>query len=118
MPEKLAAKAALNMLVQTIALENKDAGLTANLILPGTMDTPVNRTALLMASVQHSAREGIVFRRFLGRLLIAETGLAYFGETKFPILESLRKFLGETFQSLPYSPTQSIEERTRQMSLF
>jgi len=74
--------------------------------------------ALLMASVQHSAREGIVFRRFLGRLLIAETGLAYFGETKFPILESLRKFLGETFQSLPYSPTQSIEERTRQMSLF
>jgi len=39
-------KAALNMLVQTIALENKDAGLTANLILPGTMDTPANRKAM------------------------------------------------------------------------
>jgi NAD(P)-dependent dehydrogenase (short-subunit alcohol dehydrogenase family) len=39
-------KAALSMLVQTVALENKDAGLTANVILPGTMDTPVNRKAM------------------------------------------------------------------------
>jgi len=36
-------KAALAMLVQTVALENADAGLTANVILPGTMDTPANR---------------------------------------------------------------------------
>lgn len=36
-------KAALAMLVQTVALENADAGMTANVILPGTMDTPVNR---------------------------------------------------------------------------
>lgn len=39
-------KSALRMLVQTVALENKDAGLTANVILPGTMDTPVNRKAM------------------------------------------------------------------------
>lgn len=39
-------KAALAMLVRTVALENKDAGLTANAILPGTMDTPANRKAM------------------------------------------------------------------------
>ena len=33
-------------LVRTVALENRDAGLTANVILPGTMDTPANRTAM------------------------------------------------------------------------
>jgi len=36
-------KAALTMLVGTVALENQDAGLTANVVLPGTMDTPTNR---------------------------------------------------------------------------
>jgi NAD(P)-dependent dehydrogenase (short-subunit alcohol dehydrogenase family) len=39
-------KAALAMLVQTVALENAGAGLTANVILPGTMDTPANRKAM------------------------------------------------------------------------
>jgi len=39
-------KAALAMLVQTVGLENADAGLTANVILPGTMDTPANRKAM------------------------------------------------------------------------
>jgi NAD(P)-dependent dehydrogenase (short-subunit alcohol dehydrogenase family) len=38
-----ASKAALVSLIRTVALENKDAGITANVILPGTMDTPVNR---------------------------------------------------------------------------
>lgn len=38
-----ASKAALVSLIRTIALENKDAGITANVILPGTMDTPANR---------------------------------------------------------------------------
>jgi NAD(P)-dependent dehydrogenase (short-subunit alcohol dehydrogenase family) len=38
-----ASKAALVSLIRTIALENKDAGITANVILPGTMDTPGNR---------------------------------------------------------------------------
>jgi NAD(P)-dependent dehydrogenase (short-subunit alcohol dehydrogenase family) len=39
-------KAGLAMLVQTIALENADAGVTANVILPGTMDTPANRKSM------------------------------------------------------------------------
>jgi NAD(P)-dependent dehydrogenase (short-subunit alcohol dehydrogenase family) len=39
-------KAALAMLVQTVALENADAGLTANVILPGTIDTPANRKSM------------------------------------------------------------------------
>jgi NAD(P)-dependent dehydrogenase (short-subunit alcohol dehydrogenase family) len=41
-----ASKAALVSLIRTIALENKDSGVSANVILPGTMDTPVNRTAM------------------------------------------------------------------------
>ena len=41
-----ASKAALVSLVRTIAKENKDAGITANAVLPGTMDTPANRAAM------------------------------------------------------------------------
>ena len=40
-----ASKAALVSLVRTAALENKDAGITANVILPGTMNTEANRQA-------------------------------------------------------------------------
>lgn len=39
-------KSALTMLVRTVALENRDAGLTANVVLPGTMDTPTNRKSM------------------------------------------------------------------------
>ena len=38
--------AALAMLVRTVALENRDAGVTANVVLPATMDTPANRKAM------------------------------------------------------------------------
>src|SRR6185369_15180382 len=38
-----ASKAALVSLIRTIAAENKDRNISANAILPGTMDTPVNR---------------------------------------------------------------------------
>ncbi len=41
-----ASKAALVSLMRTVAIENKDAGITANVILPGTMDTPANRKAM------------------------------------------------------------------------
>lgn len=41
-----ASKAALVSLIRTAAEENKDAGITANVILPGTMDTPANRRAM------------------------------------------------------------------------
>ena len=37
--------------LRTVALENKDAGLTANVILPRTMDTPANRKAIPNADV-------------------------------------------------------------------
>lgn len=41
-----ASKAALVSLIRTCALENKDVGITANVILPGTMDTAANRKAM------------------------------------------------------------------------
>jgi NAD(P)-dependent dehydrogenase (short-subunit alcohol dehydrogenase family) len=34
------------MLIRTVALENRDAGVTANVVLPGTMDTAANRKAM------------------------------------------------------------------------
>jgi NAD(P)-dependent dehydrogenase (short-subunit alcohol dehydrogenase family) len=41
-----ASKAAVVSLTKTVALENKDLGITANVILPATMDTPANRAAM------------------------------------------------------------------------
>lgn len=41
-----ASKAALVSLIRTVAKENKDTGITANVISPGTMDTPANRKAM------------------------------------------------------------------------
>jgi NAD(P)-dependent dehydrogenase (short-subunit alcohol dehydrogenase family) len=41
-----ASKAAMVSLVKTVAAENRDAAVTANAILPGTMDTPANRMAM------------------------------------------------------------------------
>jgi len=38
-----ASKAALVSLIRTVALENKDRSISANTVLPGTMDTPGNR---------------------------------------------------------------------------
>ena len=46
-----ASKAALVSLIKTVALENKDAGITANVILPGTIDTPANRKDIPGADV-------------------------------------------------------------------
>ena len=39
-----AFKVALASLIQSIAAENKQFGITANVVLPGTMDTPGNRS--------------------------------------------------------------------------
>jgi NAD(P)-dependent dehydrogenase (short-subunit alcohol dehydrogenase family) len=41
-----ASKAALVSLIRTVALENRDRGISANVILPETMDTPGNREAM------------------------------------------------------------------------
>ena len=51
-----ASKAAMVSLIRTAALENKGAGLTANVILPGTMDTPANRKAMPNADVSKWVR--------------------------------------------------------------
>ncbi len=40
------SKMAMAALVRTVALENADANITANVVLPATMDTPANRTAM------------------------------------------------------------------------
>jgi NAD(P)-dependent dehydrogenase (short-subunit alcohol dehydrogenase family) len=40
-----ASQAAVVALIRTIALENKDRGISANAVLPDTMDTPANRAA-------------------------------------------------------------------------
>lgn len=44
-----ASKAALVSLVQTLARENREFGVSANVILPGTIDTPANRKAMPQA---------------------------------------------------------------------
>lgn len=44
-----ASKAAMVSLMRTVAMENKDADLRANVILPGTIDTPANREAMPQA---------------------------------------------------------------------
>ena len=55
-----ASKAAMVSLIKTAALENKDAGLTANVILPGTMDTPANRKAMPNADISTWVRPSTV----------------------------------------------------------
>ena len=40
-----ASKAALVSLIRTVARENVDRNVSANIVLPGTMDTPANRSA-------------------------------------------------------------------------
>ena len=40
------SKAALATLVQTVALENANTSMTANVVLPATMDTPANRKSM------------------------------------------------------------------------
>jgi NAD(P)-dependent dehydrogenase (short-subunit alcohol dehydrogenase family) len=47
-------------LIRTVALENKDAGLRANVILPGTIDTPANRKAIPNADVSKWVRPAAV----------------------------------------------------------
>jgi NAD(P)-dependent dehydrogenase (short-subunit alcohol dehydrogenase family) len=57
-----ASKAALVSLVQTVAIENKDKNIRADVILPGTMDTPANRAAMPKA----------IFDRWVSPVRVAE----------------------------------------------
>jgi NAD(P)-dependent dehydrogenase (short-subunit alcohol dehydrogenase family) len=40
------SKAGLNTLIRTVALEVREHGITANVVLPSTIDTPANRAAM------------------------------------------------------------------------
>ena len=75
-------KSALATLVRTVALENKDAGLTANLILPGTMDTSANRKAMPAADPSKWVQPGAVADL---ALLLAEDRAAQVTGTAVPI---------------------------------
>lgn len=75
-------KSALATLVRTVALENKDVGLTANLILPGTMDTPANRKAMPAADPSKWVQPGAVADL---ALLLAEDRAAQVTGTVIPI---------------------------------
>ncbi len=75
-------KAALATLVRTVALENKDAGLTANVILPGTMDTPVNRKSMPSADFSKWVKPGDVADL---ALWLAEDRAAHVTGTVVPI---------------------------------
>jgi NAD(P)-dependent dehydrogenase (short-subunit alcohol dehydrogenase family) len=55
-----ASKAAMVSLIRTVALENKEARLTANVILPGTMDTPANRKSIPNADFSKWVRPSTV----------------------------------------------------------
>ncbi|MFN7993955.1 MAG: SDR family NAD(P)-dependent oxidoreductase [Bryobacteraceae bacterium] len=66
------SKAALVALVRTAALENKDAGVTANAILPGTMDTDANRKAMPGADVSRWVQTERVAE--LVRFLVSDAG--------------------------------------------
>lgn len=49
----VATKAGLHALVQSVALENRELGITINAILPGTIDTAANRRAMPEADPSH-----------------------------------------------------------------
>ena len=51
-----ASKAAMVSLMRTVAIENRDAGIRTNVILPGTMDTPANRKAMPTADTSKWVR--------------------------------------------------------------
>jgi len=55
-----ASKAALVSLVRTVARENSDAGIAANVVLPGTMDTPANRAGMPAADFSKWVQPGQV----------------------------------------------------------
>src|SRR6266700_876486 len=55
-----ASKAAMVSLIRAVALENTGTAITANVILPGTMDTPTNRKAMPNADFSKWVRPATV----------------------------------------------------------
>lgn len=75
-------KVALANLIRTIALENRDAGLTANVVLPGTMDTPGNRKSMPTADFSKWVQPEVVADLLLW---LADDRGAYITGTVIPI---------------------------------
>lgn len=77
------SKAALVSLVRTIARETRDTGVTANVVLPGTMDTPANRAAMPAADPSKWVRTGDVARLVV---YLASDGSASMNGAVLPLL--------------------------------
>jgi NAD(P)-dependent dehydrogenase (short-subunit alcohol dehydrogenase family) len=77
-----AFKTALTVLYRTIALENQDKSITANVILPGTMDTTANRAAMPGADSSKWVQPAEVAK--LALLLASDEG-AYINGTLIPV---------------------------------
>jgi NAD(P)-dependent dehydrogenase (short-subunit alcohol dehydrogenase family) len=54
------SKAGLNSLIQTIAKEVRDQGITANVVMPSTIDTPANRKAMPKADFSRWVRPAAI----------------------------------------------------------
>jgi NAD(P)-dependent dehydrogenase (short-subunit alcohol dehydrogenase family) len=59
------SKAGLNALVQTIALETRAQGITANVVLPGVIDTAANRKAMPKADFGNWVSPGKIAQQIL-----------------------------------------------------
>lgn len=66
------SKAALVTLIRTAALENEDAGITANTLLPGTMNTAANRKSSPDADASKWVRTEHVAR--IAAFLVSDAG--------------------------------------------
>ncbi len=78
----VATKTALAVLFRTIALENVDKGITSNVILPDTMDTPANRKAMPNTDFSKWVRPAEVAKL---ALLLAGEGAANLNGALLPV---------------------------------
>jgi 3-oxoacyl-[acyl-carrier protein] reductase len=76
------SKTAMAALVQTVALENAEANITANVVLPGTMDTPGNRAAMPTADFSKWLQPNDVASLIL---MLADEGAGLITGTLVPI---------------------------------
>jgi NAD(P)-dependent dehydrogenase (short-subunit alcohol dehydrogenase family) len=67
------SKAALHALVQTVAHEVRDSGITANVVMPSIIDTPANRQAMPDANYSTWVQPSSIATAIL-RLAAAEAG--------------------------------------------
>lgn len=59
------SKAGLNSLIQTVALETRDHGITANVVMPSTIDTAANRKAMPNADFSTWVAPGKIAQQIL-----------------------------------------------------